>query len=191
MKVFKFSLIACVLFLSYTCQQQSQQTPTASFQCTRSPTLGSPVNYIHKGLEQIYQILYSNNVGAIPRMILDYTETDAQFQHYGWYFPDQGQSSLLYLSLGNILTQKPTLENLFWTETNENSDPNSNFNQILRILQAKKIDGSTRQPTQFVLDRNSSNIADYTVQCSDAKQSFQHFQKHFKNDFSQAVLFFS
>ena len=26
--------------------------------------------------------------------------------------------------------KKPTLENLFWTETNENSDPNSNFNQI-------------------------------------------------------------
>ena len=186
----KSFLFAFTIF-SITTTIFSQQQASPSFQCTRSPTIGSPINYIHKGLEQVYQVLYSNNVGSIPRMILDYTEMEQQMQHYGWYFPDQGRSSMLYLSLGNIANQKPSLENFFWTETNENSDPNANFNQILRILRALKLDGATRQPTQFILDRNSSNISDYTVQCGDIKQSFSHFQNFFKNDFSQAIRFFS
>ena len=159
--------------------------------CKRSPTVGSPVNYIHKGLEEIYQKLYDNSVNAIPRMILDYTELNKDLQHYAWFFPQQGRTSLLYFSMGNIRNQKPSMENLFYSEVNENADPNASYNQILGVLKATRLDVNTQQPTPFILDKNSNNITDYTVQCGDIKSNFRHFQKHFKNDFRHAVSFFS
>ena len=168
--------------------QQPRQNP---FACIRSPTVGSPINYIHKGLEQLYSSLYNNEVGAIPRMILDYTDLPNDTQHYGWYFPTSQTRSMVYLSLGNLQGQRPSLENLFYTEVDQTGNPNASYNQILKILKATKLDGPTRQPVPFIMDKNPNNIADYTVQCGNIKQSFIHFQQHFKNNFSQAISYFS
>ena len=171
-------------------QTQPQQRQNA-FACIRSPTVGSPINYIHKGLEQIYSILYNNEVGAIPRMILDYTDLPNDTQNYGWYFPSSQTKSMVYMSLGNLQSQRPSLENLFYSEVDESANPSSSYNQILKILKATKMDGPTRQPVPFVMDKNSNNIAEYTVQCGNMKQSFAYFQKKFNNNFSQAIQYFS
>ena len=185
-----FAPILLTLFLSSTLSQVNQQQ-NRPLQCIRSPSVGSPINYIHKGLEQVYQKLHNSAVSAIPRMILDYTELGIDFQHYAWYFPEPGLNSMLYLSLGNIRSQRPSLENFFYTEVDESADPNAAYNQVLRVLKATKLDGPTRQPVEFVMDRNSATIPDYTVQCDNIKSSFAHFQKHFNNNFSHAIKFFS
>ena len=167
-------------------------SPAANpFACIRSPTVGSPINYIHKGLEQIYSLLYNNEVGAIPRMILDFTDMQGDMQHYGWYFPAAQHRSMVYLSLGQLQSQRPSLENLFYTEVDDSGNPEASYNQVLRVLKATKMDGPTRQPVPFILDKTPNNVADYTVQCDDIKSSFSHFQKHFNNNFSQAIQYFS
>ena len=161
------------------------------YMCIRSPSVGSPINYIHKGLERVYEILHNNEVGAIPRMVLDYTDMPNDTQHYGWYFPSSQSRGMLYLSLGQLRSQRPSLENFFYTDVDDSGNPNAGYNQVLNVLKATRLDGSTRQPVPFVLDKNPNNIADYTVQCDDIKASFRHFQSHFKNDFSQAIRFFA
>ena len=94
----------------------------AQYACIRSPTVGSPINYIHKGLEQIYAVLYNAEVGAIPRMILDYTDIAGDMQHYGWYFPSSQSRAITYLSLGQLQSQRPSLENLFYTEVDDSGN---------------------------------------------------------------------
>ena len=172
-------------------QQPVQQQPSTPFQCIRSPTVGSPINYIHKALEQVYQKLHAREVSAIPRMILDYTELGSDLQHYGWYFPQAGQNSMLYLSMGNIRAQRASMENFFYTEVNESSDPNASYNQVLKVLKATKLDRSTNQPMPFVLDKNSTNISEYTVNCGNIKGSFIDFQRRFTNQFPNIVRNFS
>ena len=188
-------ILSIVVLLSFTKRIYGQQVPPQAkpnpYACTRSPTVGSPINYIHKGLEQFYSILYNNEIGAIPRMILDHTDIPNDTQHYGWYFPSSTIRSMVYLSLGSLQSQRPSLENLFYTEVDDKGDPNAGYNQVLKILKATRIDRQTKQPVQFILDKNPNTISDYTVQCGNIKQSFSHFQKHFKNDFSQAISYFS
>ena len=190
-----FIITLLILYISKSCisinQMPHQGQANSQYMCTRSPTLGSPINYIHKGLEQIYGVLYNNEVGAIPRMILDYTDQPNDTQHYGWYFPSSQYKSMLYISLGQLQSQRPSLENLFYTEVDDSANPEASYNLVLRVLKATKLDGPTRQPLPFVLDKNSNNIADYTVQCGDIKGGFRHFQSHFKNDFSNAIRFFA
>ena len=186
-KISTISLAAVLLLISNSLQNL-QSTP---IRCSRSPSIGGPINYIHKGLEQIYSQLYKTEVSAIPRMILDYHETGTNMNHYSWFFPSVTQKSMLYLSVGNITNKSPILENLFYSEVNDQGDPNAAWNQVLAVLGAVKLDPSTRTQTGFKLDKNSNQISEYTVQCGDVKNSFQHFQKFFKNDFSKAIGFFA
>ena len=174
--MFKITFLGFFLFMmSLRCQQmQGQQAPQAPkpFQCMRSPTVGSPINYIHKGLESIYEKIHLKEISAIPRMILDYTELGADLQHYAWFFPQNGPKSMLYMSMGNIRSQRASMENLFFTEVDESSDPNASYNQVLKVLKATKLDRASNQPMPFIFDKNSGNIAEYTVNCGNIKGSF-------------------
>ena len=165
--------------------------PSAKHSCQRSPSIGSPVNYVHKGFEQMYNILYNNEISAIPRQILNYYDKPEQAMHFSWYFPSTRQSSMMYISMGNAGSNRPSLENFFWTEVDASPTPNSRFNQILKILGAIKMDGSTRQPTQFMFDKGPADISAYTVECGNIKGDFKALQDHYKSNFSSVVRNFS
>ena len=182
-----FCLI-CLTLLSLLCPSRQQ---LGNFACSRNPSIGSPINYIHKGFEEMYNRLYSPNISAIPRQILDYTEKDTQTQHYAYYMPDSPTSSFMYFSMGNIFNSRPSLENFFFSVADDNISASSRINQMLQVLSATKLDGPTRQPARFMLDRTGVNIADLNVECPNIKGSFQQFQKQHGQNLFKMVRNFS
>ena len=175
-----------LLSLLHTSHQQ-----LGDFACSRNPSIGSPINYIHKGFEEMYNRLYSPNISAIPRQILDYTEKDSQTQHYAYYLPDSPTSSFMYFSMGNIYNSRPSMENFFFSVADDNISASSRINQILQVLSATKLDGPTRQPARFQLDRTGINIAELNVDCPNIKGSFQQFQKQHGQNLFKLVSNFS
>ena len=169
----------------------ASSVPAGQYSCQRSPSIGSPINYIHKAFEKMYDVMYDREISAIPRQILDYFDKDQQEAHFAWYFPSSRISSMLYLTMGSVTSQRPSLENFFWTELDATPNPNSRYNQVLKVLKALRLDGPTRQPTQFILDKGPSEISAYTVECGNIKADFQNTQKQYNNNFGNVVRNFS